>query len=540
MADDDIKPDAEESAEELEAVATETATEGDQGADEAATKQPEEVAAEQPTDEVQAPAEADAVADDTAEAADAEATDPNLSDSNDDGADEPDAENGASGDGNDAVATESLDAAGDTDGDLDAESDDVTESAESAESNDAGDSAESDGSVGSEEEADEEAVDEDLPPPGPPKPEEPEDDCPKCAGGGAPAWMATFADMATLLMAFFVLLLSFAETEVPKFKQVAGSLKQAFGIEKIVPKVTIPMARSIVVENFTPAVAERSVMDVKEQQSDFVRGDFIEKKTEEGEYEDPIESDFQQVQEALEQELNKGMADVRIENGEIKVTLVESASAGGKAGNEGEGKGGQVAQETLDAVAKVAEVSATLSSKVGVHLADQAQGNRSGASATRRQSRTGDGSGMSKYDRLRADLSDEIAAGLAEVEKDGDKIIVRLASQGSFTSGSSDLRQAFTPTLTRLGNSLAQYPGSVMVEGHTDDVPVAFSERFKSNWDLSAARAASIADFLLNSTNLEGGNVQIAGFADTRPLDTNDTATGRARNRRIEVIVDDN
>ena len=540
MADDDIKPDAEESAEQLEAVATETATEGDQGADEAATKQPEEVAAEQPTDEVQAPAEADAVADDTAEAADAEATDPNLSDSNDDGADEPDAENGASGDGNDAVATESLDAAGDTDGDLDAESDDVTESAESAESNDAGDSAESDGSVGSEEEADEGAVDEDLPPPGPPKPEEPKDDCPKCPDGGAPAWMATFADMATLLMAFFVLLLSFAETEVPKFKQVAGSLKQAFGIEKIVPKVTIPMARSIVVENFTPAVAERSVMDVKEQQSDFVRGDFIEKKTEEGEYEDPIESDFQQVQEALEQELNKGMADVRIENGEIKVTLVESASAGGKAGNEGEGKGGQVAQETLDAVAKVAEVSATLSSKVGVHLADQAQGNRSGASATRRQSRTGDGSGMSKYERLRADLSDEIAAGLAEVEKDGDKIIVRLASQGSFTSGSSDLRQAFTPTLTRLGNSLAQYPGSVMVEGHTDDVPVAFSERFKSNWDLSAARAASIADFLLNSTNLEGGNVQIAGFADTRPLDTNDTATGRARNRRIEVIVDDN
>ena len=388
--------------------------------------------------------------------------------------------------------------------------------------------------------AEEELVEANLPPPGPPPPEEPKDDCPKCAGGGAPAWMATFADMATLLMAFFVLLLSFAETEVPKFKQVAGSLKQAFGIEKIVPKVTIPMARSIMVENFTPAVAERSVLDVKEQQSDFVRGDFIEKKTEEGEYEDPIDSDFQQVQEALEQELNKGMADVRIENGEIKVTLVEPASAGGKAGSAGDGKGGQVAQETLDAVAKVAEVSATLSSKVGIHLADQAQGNQTGANASRRQSRGADGSGMSKYDRLRADLSDEIAAGLAEVEKDGDKIIVRLASQGSFTSGSSDLRQAFTPTLTRLGNSLAQYPGSVMVEGHTDNVPVAFSERFKSNWDLSAARAASIADFLLNSTNLEGGNVQIAGFADTRPLDTNDTATGRARNRRIEVIVDDN
>ena len=516
MADDDIKPDAEESAEEVEAVAAETAVEGDQGAGEATTKQPEEAATEPPADEAQAVAEA---------------ADLNLSDSDDDGADQSESEDGASGDGNDAPAAESSEVAGDSDGEM---------GAESAESSDAEGSADSESSEADAGDSEEETVEEDLPPPGPPPPEEPKDDCPKCPGGGAPAWMATFADMATLLMAFFVLLLSFAETEVPKFKQVAGSLKQAFGIEKIVPKVTIPMARSIVVENFTPAVAERSVMDIKEQRSDFVRGDFIEKKTEEGEYEDPIESDFQQVQEALEQELNKGMADVRIENGEIKVTLVEPAAAGGKEGNEGEGKGGQVAQETLDAVAKVAEVSATLSSKVGVHLADQAEGNQSGASATRRQSRTGDGAGMSKYDRLRADLSDEIAAGLAEVEKDGDKIIVRLASQGSFTSGSSNLRQAFTPTLARLGNSLAQYPGSVMVEGHTDNVPVAFSERFKSNWDLSAARAASIADFLLNSTNLEGGNVQIAGFADTRPLDTNDTPTGRARNRRIEVIVDDN
>ena len=466
MADDDIKPDAEESAEEVEVVAAETTVEGDQGAGEATTKQPEEAATEPPADEAQAVAEA---------------ADLNLSDSDDDGADQSESEDGASGDGNDAPAAESPEVASDTNGEMGAES------AESAESSDAGGSAESESSEADAGDSEEETVEENLPPPGPPPPEEPKDDCPKCPGGGAPAWMATFADMATLLMAFFVLLLSFAETEVPKFKQVAGSLKQAFGIEKIVPKVTIPMARSIVVENFTPAVAERSVMDIKEQRSDFVRGDFIEKKTEEGEYEDPIVSDFQQVQEALEQELNKGMADVRIENGEIKVTLVEPAAAGGKEGNKGEGKGGQVAQETLDAVAKVAEVSATLSSKVGVHLADQAQGDQSGASATRRQSRTGDGAGMSKYDRLRADLSDEIAAGLAEVEKDGDKIIVRLASQGSFTSGSSNLRQAFTSTLARLGNSLAQYPGSVMVEGHTDNVPVAFSERFKSNWDLSAA-----------------------------------------------------
>ena len=63
--------------------------------------------------------------------------------------------------------------------------------------------------------------------------EKDEEDCPKCPPAGAPAWMATFADMATLLMAFFVLILSFAEFNVPKFKQISGSLKEAFGVQKV-------------------------------------------------------------------------------------------------------------------------------------------------------------------------------------------------------------------------------------------------------------------------------------------------------------------
>ena len=61
--------------------------------------------------------------------------------------------------------------------------------------------------------------------------EQEEEECPKCPPAGAPAWMATFADMATLLMAFFVLILSFAEFNVPKFKQISGSLKNAFGVQ---------------------------------------------------------------------------------------------------------------------------------------------------------------------------------------------------------------------------------------------------------------------------------------------------------------------
>ena len=69
-------------------------------------------------------------------------------------------------------------------------------------------------------------------------------------------------------------------------------------------------------------------------------------------------------------------------------------------------------------------------------------------------------------------------------------------------------------------------------------MPVGFSSRYRSNWDLSSARSAAVADYIIDSTELEPGNVSVAGFADSRPIDSNSTSEGRARNRRIEVIVD--
>ena len=73
---------------------------------------------------------------------------------------------------------------------------------------------------------------------------------------------------------------------------------------------------------------------------------------------------------------------------------------------------------------------------------------------------------------------------------------------------------------------------------HTDNVPVTFNERFKSNWDLAAARSASVAGFLINSSGISQERMKVNGFADTKPVATNDTADGRAQNRRIEVIID--
>ena len=95
-----------------------------------------------------------------------------------------------------------------------------------------------------------------------------EEECPKCPPAGAPAWMATFADMATLLMAFFVLILSFAEFNVPKFKQISGSLKNAFGVQKVVPVVEQPKGTTVLSLNFSPSPAPSVTKNLRQQTSD--------------------------------------------------------------------------------------------------------------------------------------------------------------------------------------------------------------------------------------------------------------------------------
>ena len=119
-------------------------------------------------------------------------------------------------------------------------------------------------------------------PEGPLPPLEVPPDCPECPGG-SPPWMATFADMATLLMAFFVLILSFANVNVPKFEQVSGSLAVAFGVERVVPKIKIPMAETLLSTEFTPADAEATVIANKSQRTEDSTKEFVRQMTEDGE-----------------------------------------------------------------------------------------------------------------------------------------------------------------------------------------------------------------------------------------------------------------
>ncbi len=371
-------------------------------------------------------------------------------------------------------------------------------------------------------------------------------DCPKCKGG-APAWMATFADMATLLMAFFVLLLSFAEMSVPKYKQIAGSLKASFGVKRIVPTITIETARSIVVDDFSPAVAQPTVFrDVRQRSEDITMREVV-KKTEEKEADFKTRQDFRTLEKVMQEEIDSGQVMVRVEDNKVVVELRGDEQSGGAADVDiKDGTGGPISQKTLDIAAKVVEAQARLSTEVEVRRQKLASGEKSQGRDDQNSSLKSPGGKTNKqnqdiedqFQKVRADLSKDIQRGLVEVEKIDNRITVRLASQGSFVSGSANLKDEFEQLLGRVGRSLSASRGKIRVEGHTDNVPVAFSERFKSNWDLSAARSASVAQFFINESGFDQERITVAGFADTKPIARNDSSVGRARNRRIEVIVD--
>ncbi len=368
---------------------------------------------------------------------------------------------------------------------------------------------------------------ENEPPAEPLPPKEKKEECPTCEVG-APAWMATFADMATLLMAFFVLILSFASVNVPKFEQVAGSVKLAFGIDRVVPRIMIPKAETVLDSTFTLSDAAPTVIP---QDTQAVKDPTQENVKQMKDFEDaPLDTqaDYREVLEALENEIEQGQVTVRISGDDIVVEMVEEASNQSESGEESLGKGGRISQQTLDIAQAVSDVQSNVSSDILVKRQNPGE-----AAAEGRANEA-----SSKYEAIRAELSREIEQGLAEVERDGDSVIIRLGQQDSFASGSAALQPSFTETLVSVGNAVNNTGGLVRVEGHTDNIPVAFSERFRSNWDLSSARSASVANFLLDNSQLQPGRVTITGLADSEPIADNSTAAGRAQNRRIEVIVD--
>lgn len=121
------------------------------------------------------------------------------------------------------------------------------------------------------------------------------------------------------------------------------------------------------------------------------------------------------------------------------------------------------------------------------------------------------------------------------VSEDFQKVRLRLPSSELFASGRADLNQSFAPLLTCIAGELDHESGRVLIVGHTDSVPIR-SARFASNWELSKARAQSVETILAQSVG-DKGRLVVDGRADTEPVASNADEGGRARNRRVEIVL---
>ena len=363
--------------------------------------------------------------------------------------------------------------------------------------------------------------------PAEPEEQEPEEpvECEPCKSG-SPAWMATFADMATLLMAFFVLILSFAHVNVPKYKEVSGSMRSRFGVQVLVPIVEAPTADNIVATQYRQQATEPTAANVLEEQ----RSREEQPQDEELDVDDGVGESItnaREIEEVLREEIAEGRVEVSVEDGTVVIEALDQ--------NELTEATGKISQDTILLLSKISTIQSNTDSLVRVEGAQFVSSGQSNID----ESQFGGASQRAEdqLEQIRSNLSEEITQGLAEVFRDGESIIIRLTDQSGFESGSANLRTDFTSLLDSVGDSLAGASGLIQIEGHTDNVAMSFGNRYRNNWDLSSARAASVADYLQDGGSIAPGSMVIKGFADTRPIASNDTATGRSENRRIEVVV---
>lgn len=146
----------------------------------------------------------------------------------------------------------------------------------------------------------------------------------------------------------------------------------------------------------------------------------------------------------------------------------------------------------------------------------------------------------STYGELIDKMKTEIERGEITISDLQGKLTVNMVERILFDSGSADVKSGGKEVLRKVGGILAGIKDKeVRVEGHSDNVPISskLQERYPSNWDLSAARAINVLQFLKSSVDIPGERLVACGFGEFRPIADNSTAEGRAQNRRIQIVL---
>ena len=222
---------------------------------------------------------------------------------------------------------------------------------------------------------------------------------------GAPKWVVTFGDLISLLLCFFVLLLSFSEMDKQKYKQVAGSLEKAFGVQRKNRVMEIPKGMKMIAKDF----------------------------------------DQEAIATRIKEDLGKEIDNL------IKNQL--------------------------------------------------------------------------------SDLKEQIS-----IEAGENEVVIRLMGESTFDSGKAEIRNQLKPLLKKIASKLHGTQGDIMIAGHTDNVPVRGGP-YQSNLRLSAARASAVAEYVISHSQIDPRRVATMGFGQYRPIASNATASGRQKNRRVEIIL---
>jgi chemotaxis protein MotB len=268
--------------------------------------------------------------------------------------------------------------------------------------------------------------------------------------GNADGWMVTFSDLMSLLLCFFVLILSMAEIDIIRYKQLADSMSDAFGVQRELELESIPKGTSVVSTEFRPGIPDETIVETVQQ----VTVDQTRNSLRIGNPDSP-EADEKDIRDEV------------------------------------------LTYDEIMALIKETELDAEM---------------------------------------LKRLLKQEIKEGQIDVETKARTILIRIREKGSFTSGSALLNTSFVGVIDKIADALTQIEGKISVEGHTDNIPIN-TFAYPSNWDLSAARSVAVVRRMLDISPLQPTRVTASGFADTRPQAVNSTSDGRARNRRVEIVV---
>jgi chemotaxis protein MotB len=143
---------------------------------------------------------------------------------------------------------------------------------------------------------------------------------------------------------------------------------------------------------------------------------------------------------------------------------------------------------------------------------------------------------LPSMEQLQKALKDEIARGSVEINMTARGLTISFKQAAFFDSGSDVIKPSAVPTIGTVGAALLKIPNAVRLEGHTDNVPIANS-RFNNNWELSSSRSIAVLEVLNGKFAVPRTRLAVGGYADVAPIASNATEEGRARNRRVDVVI---